>query len=277
MVNPPGGKLVIAGSSFALLRLPVFMFMFPKSAPHQLHWITLSQTYDIIEHEITDLSCSSESAPCGYISVDNNGQVLVTTGGFIKAEIRTTSDGGVQSTKSVLVDIPARLLIYDKDSHRQLRVIDLPRMLRLPTSVNSAPGVFTVVGEDSNEVVCLDSKGQVLRTYGHTKDFSHTGWNFLRHLRRESKFHPHHVVGHAGGYLLISDCENHRLHLLNSNGTFLRYLLCRDRDHIKSPTAISLDEQAGLLAVSCRDDNSVMIFSLRLLSWLYTQNGLKVC
>ena len=74
---------------------------------------------------------------------------------------------------------------------------------------------------------------------------------------------PLHIVGHPEGYLLISDCNNHRLHLLNSNGTFLKYLLCKALDHIEFPDAISLDEQAEILAVSC-GDRRMMVFSLML-------------
>ena len=40
---------------------------------------------------------------------------------------------------------------------------------------------------------------------------------------------PKHVVGHTEGYLLISDWGNHRLHMLNRNGAFLQYLLCKDQ------------------------------------------------
>ena len=213
VVDPPGGKLVVADCN---------------EWHHDsgcLHWITLSQTCDIIKHEITQLECWPDS----YINVDSSGQVLVTT--------RCTSGKH-----------PNRLVIYDKDKHRELQVVDLPGKLRLPMSaVNSAHGVFTVVDHKSNKVVWLDSKGQVLRIYGD---------------RPEEPMHGAlHVVGHTEGYLLISDYDKHSLHLLNRKGAFLQYLLCKDLDHIEYPTAISMDEQAGLLAVSCYD-KSMMVFSL---------------
>ena len=212
-VDPPGGKLIVADLN---------------QENHQsgcLHWITLSETYDIVKHEITQLQCG----PYGYMNVDGSGQVLVTT--------RCTSRKH-----------PNRLVIYDKDRHRELQVIDLPDMLGWPASaVNSAPGVFTVLYHGSSKAVWLDSKGKVLRTYGDRPE--------------EVISQPHHVLGSAEGYLVISDHYNHRLHLLNRNGAFLQYLLCKERDHIESPSAISLDEQAGLLAVSC-DDKSMKVFSL---------------
>ena len=188
--------------------------------------ITLSQTYDIIEHEITQLECKTN----GYINVGNSGEVLVTTWCTSKKH-------------------PNRLMIYDKDNHSKLQVLDLPGMLAFPMSaVNSSPNVFTVVDKLSHKVVWLDCKGQVLRTYGDRPE--------------EAMHSPEHVVGHAGGYLLISDYFNHRLHLVNRKGSFLQYLLCKDLDHIENPSAISLDKQAGLLAVSSR--GTVRIFSLRL-------------
>ena len=215
VVDPPGGKLAVSDFNDVLFD------------GGSLHWITLSQTYDIVKHEITQLECG----PYGYINVDSSGQVLVTTLCTSKKH-------------------PNRLVIYDKDKHRKLQVIDLPEMVRRPASaVNSAPGVFTVVDNWSNTAVWLDGNGQVLRTYDG---------------RGENTMHSQlHVLRHAEGYLLICDNSNHRLHLLNRKGTFLHYLLCKDLDHIESPRTISLDEQAGLLAVSC-DDKSMMVFSLKL-------------
>ena len=201
-----------------------------SEGPHAsgcLHWVTLSQTYDIVRHEVTQLECR----PSGDINVDSSGQVLVTT-------LCTSKQH------------PNRLVIYDKDKHSKLQVIDLPDMLGRPASaVNSAPGVFTVVDNWSNTAVWLDSKGQVLRTYGDRPE--------------EAMSPPHHVVGYTEGYLLISDFCNHRLHLLNRKGAFLQYLLCKDLHHIESPRAISPDEQAGLLAVSSYI-GTVTAFSLRL-------------
>ena len=215
VVDPSGGKLVVAERN--------------QWGHHGgcLHWITLSKTYDILTYEVTQLECK----PYGYINVDSNGQVLVIT-------------------RCMVSQHPNRLLIYDKYRHRELQVIHLPHMLEWPLSaVNSAHGVFTVVDYRSNKVVWLDSKGQVLRTYGDRLE--------------EAMSDPQHVVRHTEGYLLISDYDNHRLHLLNRKGAFLQYLLCKDRDHVESPIAISMDEQAGLLAVSC-DDKSMMVFSLML-------------
>ena len=212
VVDPARGKLVVADHNER------------RHESGRLHWVTVSQTYDIVKHETTQLECR----PYGYINVDSAGQVLVTT--------RCTSEKH-----------PNRLVIYDKDKHRKLQVIDLPGKLRWPLSaVNSAPGVFTVVDDLKSKVVWLDSKGQVLRTYGDRPE--------------ESISDPWHVVGHTEGYLLISDRGNHRLHLLNRKGAFLQYLLCKERDHIESPSAISLDEQAGLLAVSS-SHGTVMVFS----------------
>ena len=132
VVDPAGGKLVVADHN--------------ESQSHvsgRLHWITLSQTYDIIKQEITQLECWPDS----FINVDSSGQVLVTT-------------------LCVSKEHPRRLVIYDKDKHRELQVIDLPGKLQWPTSaVNSSPGVFMVVDSESNKVVWLDAKGQVLKTY----------------------------------------------------------------------------------------------------------------
>ena len=215
VVNPSGGQLAVADYN---------------KEGHEggcLHWITLSQEYDIIKHEITQLRCG----PYGYINVDSRGQVLVTT-----------------VCRSM--EHPSRLVIYDKDRCTELQVLDLPGTLGCPGSaVNSAPGVFTVVDYEKNTVVWLDDKGQVLRTYSD---------------RSEEAMHgPRHVVGHREGYLLVSDCGNHRLHLVNRKGTFLQYLLCKDLHHIEYPSAISLDEQAGLLAVS-NGLGTVRVFSLGL-------------
>ena len=212
VVDPARGKLVVADHNEW------------RHDSGCLHWITLSPTYDIIKHEITQLQCR----PNGCINVDSSGRVLVIT--------RCTSQQHRNS-----------LVIYDKETHRELKVIDLSGKLRWPLSaVNSAPGVFTVVDSESNKVVWLDFKGHVLRTYGNRP--------------QESLSHPSHVAGHTEGYLLICDRGNHRLHLLSRKGAFLQYLLCKERDHIEYPCAIHLDEQAGLLAVSC-SYGTLMVFS----------------
>ena len=213
VVDPSGGKLVMADHNEG------------RHASGYLHWIALSQTYDIIKHEITQLECR----PWGYINVGSSGQVLVITWCTSREH-------------------PKRLVIYDKDTHGELQVINLPGMLRCPMSaVNSTPGVFTVVYNGTNKVVWLDGKGQVLRMYGDRPDEVMNG--------------PHHIVKHTEGYLLISDYYNHRLHLLDRNGAFLQY--CVNLDYIECPRAISLDEQAGLLAVSSHP-GTVRVFSLRL-------------
>ena len=132
VVDPPGGKLVVTGVNGG------------RHESGSLHWITLSETCDITAHDITKLECG----PSGYINVDSNGQVLVIT-----------NCTGEQH--------PNRLVIYDKETRRQLQVIDLPGMLGCPLSaVNSSRGVFTVADAEINQVVWLDCKGQVLRTYG---------------------------------------------------------------------------------------------------------------
>ena len=213
VVDPPGGKLVVADHTAGC------------HESGRLHWVTLSQTHDIIKHETTQL----EYNPNGYINVDSSGQVLVTTLCISKHQSN-------------------RLEIYDKDTHSKLQVIDLPGKMGWPKSaVNSAPGVFTVVGE-SNTAVWLDAKGKVFRTYGDRPEEAMSG--------------PLHVVGHTEGYLLISDHGNHKVHLLNTKGAFLQYLLRKDPDFIEFPIAMSLDEQAGLLAVSI--PGTVIVFSFRL-------------
>ena len=102
----------------------------------------------------------------------------------------------------------------------------------------------------------VDSQGRITHTYGNRKD---EGLNDPRHMLRTS-----------GGQLVVVDTYNHRLHLVDTSGRLLCYLLTKD-DGILQPWSVCLDEATSLLYVGHWYDTHEI--------WVYNwprQHGLQV-
>ena len=81
----------------------------------------------------------------------------------------------------------------------------------------------------------VDRQGRITQTYGQQNGESLRG--------------PRHLTQDSQGRLLVVDRDNHRLHLLDANGQFSRYLLTQ-YDGINKPTCVCLDENSSRLYVA---------------------------
>ena len=221
VVDPTAGLLVVADQGKDKV---------VKHRQGSLHWLTLNSRFGVVDHQTSQVQC----VPCGCVSVDNNGNVLVL--------IRCTSCIGHSH--------PHQLLVCDRQTHQVIQTVVLPKACEQPMSAFSpASGVYIVADGYKDQVLWLDSTGRVLAKYmyGNKTEDRLSG--------------PHYITQHSEGYLLVTDWHNDMVHLVSRDGKFLGSLLSRQWHPISHPESLYLDEKAGLLTVVCGTSTpTVMVF-----------------
>ncbi|CAC5382970.1 unnamed protein product [Mytilus coruscus] len=125
---------------------------------------------------------------------------------------------------------------YEYDKFKQ-RIFTFP--FRITSNVNNDILVIDSTSNDDGRVVGLDREGQVKWTYqGHPQDNS-----------RKKLFGPSDIVTTSVGHVIMTDVNNHFLHVLSGEGNLL---ICKDMKNqgILYPISCDIDTK-GQLWVGC--------------------------
>ncbi|XP_052071261.1 uncharacterized protein LOC127709669 [Mytilus californianus] len=126
---------------------------------------------------------------------------------------------------------------YEHDKNNKL-LFTLP--YRITSTSNGNIWVVDVFDEDgSGRVVVLGQTGNIIRIYNGNPDVN----------SKERPFNPTCILTTPADNIIVADCLNHALHILNSEGTFVLYIRTDD-EGIRLPHALALSGQ-GHFYIGC--------------------------
>ncbi|XP_063446557.1 uncharacterized protein LOC134726089 [Mytilus trossulus] len=136
---------------------------------------------------------------------------------------------------------------YEHDNNKKL-IFTLP--YKITTTSNGNIWVVDMLDENgSGRVVVLGQTGNVIQIYtGHPEINS-----------KEKPFNPTGILTTPAENVVVADCLNHTLHIMNSNGSFLSYIRTDD-EAIRLPHSLALSTQGHFYIGSStpkRSPNSV--------------------
>lgn len=123
-------------------------------------------------------------------------------------------------------------------THIKMSLKDHP--VRIACSTNG----HLVLVEPYQRVLVMDQTGQL--------EFTYTG------QLEQQPFNPHYAVTDRYGQILISDCVNSKIHILDSDGNLMRFVL-PDNDSIKYPLGMSIDQSNNLWLCSYGNEKVVIV------------------
>jgi hypothetical protein len=170
-----------------------------------------------------------------YIAVDNPSSLSVTSG------------------RLLVVRYNKELVQYG-DTPDQPKHIPLPDYMDPLHAVETSHGTFIVChtgrpGDDQHDQVSeVDVDGRVVRVYGGQRGHGLHQLDYPRHLAQD-----------AAGRLLVADCNNGRIVLLNSQLELDRVLL----DYVDLPWRLSYVEGTGQLGVGEYIGSCVKVYSVK--------------
>ena len=190
-----------------------------KSSTHlsgHLHWLTLDEAYDIVQHEVTPIQCV-QVGTMNYSSKDKHLLVL------------TLCTSGQH---------PKQLCVYSAENRRCIRQINLPYMLTRPFgALHAGEDSFAVNDLGTHKVWWINWKGDVLRQYDVVGPY-HAIAHSNDMLIVTSRFtHQLHVVSCSKGTFsgrLLAEQVWHPMYLnLDEKEGLLGVVQGKDADHIE--------------------------------------------
>ncbi|XP_052081795.1 protein wech-like [Mytilus californianus] len=125
---------------------------------------------------------------------------------------------------------------YEYDKHKQ-RLFTLP--YRITSNVNNDILVIDIISNEDWRVVVLDREGQVKWTYQRQPEVN----------LGDTPFCPTDIVTTSVGHVIVTDVNNHALHVLSGEGDILTCKVMKDQGII-FPMSLDIDTK-GQLWVGC--------------------------
>lgn len=235
--NNSKNELVLIGYNSEILQRVKTDFSFEAIATTQTGELLVAETNNGLIMKITtqnEVETFADISPfrvsCIYVTESNN---LLC--GLMK------QDGEAKVIKMSAKGRIALTFQYDERSKKQL--------FKKPFSITQNKNRDIWVVEDSlcSPVKVIDKNGKFKFTYTGLKDTSTFG-----------KFSPSYVLG-VNTNVLISDDNNHSVHLVDQDGQFLCFVIFKD-EHICNPTSLDKDTD-GNIWIKCAD-NKINVVSL---------------
>ncbi|CAC5419050.1 unnamed protein product [Mytilus coruscus] len=129
---------------------------------------------------------------------------------------------------------------YEYDKHKQ-RLFTVP--YRITSNVNNDILVIDRTSDHGGRVVVLDREGQVKWTYQGNPQVN----------SGDKQFGPTDIVTTSVGHVIVTDFDNHALHVLSGEGDVLTCKVMEDQGIIY-PMSLSIDTK-GQLWVGCHSEN----------------------
>jgi len=239
--------------------------------------------FDAVTHQrLADIALKGLSQPFDIAACEHTSSVYVADSDMYKAVYdidyregvwRVSSDGeDVQpwqqwsrsnrfSPHSLSVT-SSRLLVTSRDTKQlrqfdavgvELRRVDLPDYVTPQHAVESPTGTFIVCHRDAQlqqyQVSEFNTGGQVLRQFNGSR---------LLPLGTTE-----HIAADSQGNILVTDCDNSRILLLNSELALRRVIIDEHQLNHKWPLRLCYTEKSGQLLVAFDGGIDVVVFDVR--------------
>jgi DNA-binding beta-propeller fold protein YncE len=166
---------------------------------------------------------------------NNQTRTVITLQGWRPARVCCTAAGDLLVTM-VTDDKQFKVVRYRGSTETQtIRYDDRGRPLY------SCAGY---ISENSNQDICVsDAKSVVVVNAAGKLRFRYTG----HPPYTGQSFYPVGITTNSRGHILVADCDNDRVHLLDQDGQFLRYILCG----LSYPLGLCVDIRDNLYVAEC--------------------------
>jgi len=231
---------------------------------------TISRFNARTHQRLTDIVVKDLRYPRDIVACERTSQIYVADN--FKCIWRVSSDGAdikrwrpkspsdtfkpytlsVTSTRLLVTSWDTRQLIQFDEVGDELRRFQLPDDMRPRHAVESPTGTFIVSHYnkqlDQGDVSEVNTDGDVLRQFSGSHPSS---------LGRTE-----HVAVDSHGNILVADCNNRRILLLDAHLTLLRVIIDKHQFNYKSSGRLCYIEQSGQLLVGLYDDDVVAVFDV---------------